>query len=324
MKRMDHLIVKLGVILSLMVWIAGCTGTGQNQSVSAPAKTKPAVDITEPAEPATKVFTDPTGREVEVPTHPQRIVSLEFTGYLSALGIKPVGTAPRFFNPPFLELMDGVEDIGYPPSLEKSLELEPDLIIAANYLTAEQLEAFEKIAPVVLLKWSETNNMNRLTALADLLDRHEEERAWLESYQQLVQQTKDRLSDHIKPGETASVFYAWGTSINLLAPQVISTLFDDIGFQPTEKMKERLSQDKDFASETISREVVADYAADRIFIIAEQTFGTELVEEMQRSVLKTLPAFKEGKVYVLDPNWYSFEPVLLEWQLQNAIEVLTE
>lgn len=341
MNSMHQRLIKLGMalimLLGLAAVMAGCGGA-EAPKQSAPASNEPAGQATHTGtnsealpqaetgddQAATQFFTDATGRVVEVPAVPERIASLEFTGYLWALGITPVGTAPRFFNPPFDAFMDGVADLGYPANLEKLAELDPDLIIAADYLTAEQVEAYEKIAPVVLLAWSETNNLNRLTMLANLLNRHEEEQQWLASYQGLVQETRDKLSSVMEPGETASVFYAWGTSINLLAPQVISTLFDDIGFEPTERMKERLSAEPGFASETISQEVLPEYAADRMFIIAEGELGKSLLEELKGSVLKTLPAFQEGKVYLLHPNWYSFEPGLLEWQLHNAVEVLTE
>ncbi|MFC7151088.1 ABC transporter substrate-binding protein [Cohnella cellulosilytica] len=322
----------------MLLWIAGCGGTNAGSGSSAPSEKPPVATVAAPpaespsgsgAEPmedpaAVRIFTDAIDRQVEVPVKPERIVSLEFTGYLHALGVKPVATSPRFFLPPFAEFMEGAEDLGYPANLEKLAGIEPDLIIAPDYVTQDQMDAFEKIAPVVLLKWSETNNLNRLTMLADLLDRHDEERQWLDSYKRLAEQTREKLRDYVKPGESAAVFYAWSTSINVLAPQVISTLYDDIGFEPTEKMKQRLAAEPDFASETISKELLSDYAADRMFFIAEGELGKELLADLKKNVLSTVPAFREDKVYVLDPNWYSFEPTLLEWQLNNAVEVLAE
>ncbi|MBD2848296.1 ABC transporter substrate-binding protein [Paenibacillus sp. IB182496] len=315
------------VLLALLLIAAGCShvdSDGLSRSTIDTAPVEPATRAGNNDEPVSqlRIFTDSTGREVEVPVDPQRIIALEYTGYLHVLGVKPIATAPRFFKSPFLELMDGVENIGYPADLEKMLALEPELIIAADYLTPEQVESYSKIAPVVLLKWVETDNLNRLEAVAELLDRHKQADAWLASYQQLVQDTRDSLADTIAPGETASIFYAWGTSVNLLAPQVISTLYADIGFEPSEKMKARMEANPEFAAETISREIIGEYAADRMFIIAEGALGEELIEELKHSVLQTLPAFKEDRVYALDPNWYSFEPVLMEWQLRDIVKVL--
>ncbi len=332
MKFFKHIMLLLLISICMMLVITGCGGATSNydnghkaeETALETSNTEQKNSLSTPdGFSEVKKFIDSTGREIEVPVHPQKIASFEFTGYLIALGVKPVATSPRFLKEPFLEFVEGAEDLGYPASLEKLLEVDPDLIIAPDYLTPEQVEAYEKIAPVVLLKWSETNNLNRLTALADLLDRQDEEKQWLKSYEKLVEETRERLTTFLQPGETATVFYAWGNTINLLAPQVISTLFDDVGFEPSERMKQRLDKDKDFASETISKEGVIEYAADRMFFIAEGELGESLLKELQEGVLKTLPAVQEGKMYLLDPNWYSFEPVLLEWQLNDAVDILT-
>lgn len=320
--------VLLSGLLLLALILPACGKSKPNEPGEAAASGLPtASSVSSPApgndKPAARQVTDSAGRQVEIPANPQRIASLEFTGYLWALGVKPVGTAPRYFVEPFKAEMEGVEDLGYPASPEKLIALDPDLIIAADYITPEQIQAYEKIAPLYLVSWSESDSFKRLSTLAELLDRQAAEEKWLQEYNGLVEKTRSQLAPYMEEGETASVFYTWGDTIRVLAPGVIPTLFSGIGFEPADKMKQLLSADPDYAGDNISQEVFPEYTADRIFIISADNKGQELADNLKKGGAGSLPAFRNNKVYLLNANWYSYEPLLLEWQLEDAVKVLT-
>ncbi|KZE48843.1 hypothetical protein AV540_16410 [Brevibacillus parabrevis] len=101
-----------------------------------------------------------TSGEVTIPKNPKRVIVLadSYAGYFLALGIKPVGLSEFALNHPFYAgKVDGIENIGGygddSNSLEKLLELKPDVIIALD--NAKNLENIQKIAPTVAIKYGE-------------------------------------------------------------------------------------------------------------------------------------------------------------------------
>jgi len=109
---------------------------------------------------------DDFGREVLIPHEPKRIVSTapSITETLFALGLgdRVVGVTRYCNYPPEVLERIGKGEItvigGYTdPSLEKILELEPDLVIGHNLLKPEFVEKIEDAGiPIVVVKTSET------------------------------------------------------------------------------------------------------------------------------------------------------------------------
>ncbi len=109
---------------------------------------------------------DDFGREVLIPHEPKRIVSTapSITETLFALGLgdRVVGVTRYCNYPPEVLEKIGKGEItvigGYTdPSLEKILELEPDLVIGHNLLKPEFVEKIEDAGiPIVVVKTSET------------------------------------------------------------------------------------------------------------------------------------------------------------------------
>lgn len=128
-------------------------------------------------------FTDDTGRTVEIPVAPQRIVSLqdlEITIPLLELGVTPVGSHGRTTaeGTPFIRssaVLTGVDfdnsDIAFvgnlPADVEAVAALEPDLIITTPWQTApvEQLAA---IAPTIVLDSTTREEFSIYDVLADI------------------------------------------------------------------------------------------------------------------------------------------------------------
>lgn len=114
----------------------------------------------------TRSFTDDTGRVVEIPTKPLRIVSLHdlsLTIPLIELGVFPIGSHGRTTpdNVPFIrssKVLTGVDfdnsDIKFvgnlPADVEAVAALEPDLILTTAWQTAD-VSQLQAIAPTVVL-----------------------------------------------------------------------------------------------------------------------------------------------------------------------------
>lgn len=117
----------------------------------------------------TRSITDLTGRTVEIPAHPMRIVSLHdlsITIPLIELGVPPIGSHGRTTadGKPFIRasaVLTGVDfdnsEIKFvgnlPADIEAISALEPDLIITTEWQTAP-VGQLEKIAPVVVIDTS--------------------------------------------------------------------------------------------------------------------------------------------------------------------------
>ncbi|HWJ87463.1 MAG TPA: ABC transporter substrate-binding protein [Pelagibacterium sp.] len=114
----------------------------------------------------TRSFTDDAGRTVEVPSHPQRIVTLHdssLTTPLIELGIMPVGAFSRSGEDgPYMRgaatltgvtfANSGIVDVGGSPAdLEAIAALEPDLIITAAFQQTP-LDQLQSIAPTVVVE----------------------------------------------------------------------------------------------------------------------------------------------------------------------------
>lgn len=103
------------------------------------------------AEAETRIYTDTTGREVEIPNKPKRVVTTYYLDAMIALGEKPVGASTHVLDNNHLgEKQEGVADVGTPVNIEKVLEVNPDLMITMN---PDEVEQLSKIAPTVVIEF---------------------------------------------------------------------------------------------------------------------------------------------------------------------------
>lgn len=124
---------------------------GSNTAVSTSSSPEVSDNSTKEAATTTRSYTDYIGHTVEIPVTPQRVVfSGETYGDLLALGVQAVGYPLSMGEGQvFEEQLQGVEDVGFPINLEKTLELQPDLIIYAGTDEAD-FEQLSKIAPTII------------------------------------------------------------------------------------------------------------------------------------------------------------------------------
>ncbi|ASA19427.1 ABC transporter substrate-binding protein [Paenibacillus donghaensis] len=289
------------------------------------ATTDPAAGNNTTAGAETRSYTDYMNHTVQIPTAPKRIVFVgETYGDLLALGLQAVGTATMMTaNQIYEDQLQGVEDVGFPINLEKTLTLQPDLIIYADTDEAD-FEALSKIAPTVIFN-TFAPLKERMQKLGDITGTTKEAEAWLADYTIKEAAMWAQLkSSGMKPGETASVFtYYPGDRLFVMAITGLSqVLYEENGFKPTPGVQAVLDQNKGFAE--ISLEVLSDYAGDRIFILNpthdEAKASTDQL--LKTEIWKNLPAVKNGQVYFQDIEKTSADATTRLWLLQRLPELL--
>lgn len=331
MQRMAKAIATIFAILWVGSLLAACgagseapeSGKGGEQNASAPKEAAP-------AQPATRVVQDALGREVTIPAKPQRIISHYFPAETAALGASVVGTnfltANQILTP---EQLKGIEDIGgqgVNPSLEKIVSLNPDLILAPDFLEQNAIDALAKIAPTVAVSYT-IDAFARLRQLGEIVGKASEAEQWVASYKKKAQQKREQLKPYMKPGETATAFivhqdrklYVYGTQ------RLGSTMYDALGFVRPEKAIKLFESNKEALWQTISAETLPDYAGDRVFIVVNEANPDikKAADELLASpVWKNLPAVKNGKAYVVGTKWAFYDPLTLDWLLEEMPKLL--
>ena len=126
--------------------ITGCSAEDNSTTQATESSSNEAGGEDSAAQGDTRTVTDYEGNEVEVPSDPQRVVTLHFaaTEALVDLGLAPVGQggytegllpsekAKDIENVPQVSEREGIE-------LEAIAALEPDLILVPNYVEAVDL-----------------------------------------------------------------------------------------------------------------------------------------------------------------------------------------
>ena len=159
MKQLTR-ILTLSLIVLTLVGLAACqpaatpTPAPPTPTSPPPAATPTPIPSTPTPAPYPMTVTDMAGREVTIPSEPQRIVSLapSITEILYALGLGDrVAGVTEFCNyPPEATQkpkVGGFSDV----SMEKLLEAQPDLVLAASIHMAQVLPELEKLGLTVMV-----------------------------------------------------------------------------------------------------------------------------------------------------------------------------
>lgn len=314
MNRQTRTGMLLSILLSLTLLLSACsTGVASNSSgdasgsnsTSSSTKTVTAENQSKSSEP--RIISTVKG-DITIPAEPKRIVVDLYLGSLIALGIKPVGTPEmNLKNPYFIKSLEGVQNIGeYETiSLEKVLELEPDLIVTGN---PDLFDSFSKIAPTLVVPYGELKNTHEEIAyFGEVLNKEKESEAWLTDYDARIADAKKRVGEAIDPQAEVSVmqFYdkaplAFGDNFGRGGQAVYSAL----GLNPPADKKEILMKDQ---LVEVSSEAIPEFAGDYIILTAD---NLTLEELKSKPVWSSLDAVKNDRVFIWSPDrsWY-FDPI---------------
>lgn len=173
---------------------AATPAAGADDSKVATETTETTTAVEETNEGETRIFKDWTGHEVEIPVNPKRVIYHgEVTGDLLALGVVPVGIL-RQEGTVFDDQVAQAEDVGFPISVEKALDLNPDLIIFSNSDKA-QYDQIAKVAPTVTFD-SFGLIEDRMRILGDLLNKKQEAEDWITAHQKATEEMWTQLHEN--------------------------------------------------------------------------------------------------------------------------------
>ncbi|MCM3337734.1 AraC family transcriptional regulator [Paenibacillus sp. MER TA 81-3] len=323
------------LLLCLALLLNACSGGASNTSTSTGGERSPSNSVSAPQSSAqsnsgqtsdnlqTKVVSTING-EIDIPVNPKRIVADQYLGSFIALGITPIGTPGLHRkNPYFAEALKDVEDIGdVNGSLEKVIELQPDLIVTGATPDQSRYEQLSIIAPTVSVPYGELKNAHEeLTYFGKLLGKEKEAEAWLAEYDRRIAAARESVGKAVPSDATFSIFeltnkstYVYGDNFGRGGQAVYQAL----GFKPPAHIAAEIF-DKQWAE--LSNELLPRYAGDYIIL----TSNDRTLEDIKADpIWATLDAVKNNRVYVWkeERSWY-FDPIAVLSQTEEIAAWLT-
>lgn len=324
MKKMKWLWIPL---LTLSLLVSACGGQGAATEPTAAqgtagedADTADAANAEEPvAEPSasgTITYQSENG-PIEVPANPQRVVVLSsFTGNVLALGVNLVGVDVwSKSNPRFQEALKDVEEVT-DESLEKIIELEPDLIVGLSNI--KNVDKLSQIAPTVTFTYGKVDYLTQHLEIGKLLNKEGEAQAWIDDFKARAQQAGVDIKAKIGENATVSVVESYEKELYVYGDKWgrgTEILYQEMKLGMPEKVKETALQAGYYA---LSPEVLPDFAGDYMILSSFEGADNSF---METDTFKNIPAVKNGRVYEVSGNEFLFnDPLSLEYQLQFFID----
>jgi len=196
----------LPIILMLsVIMISACgNNASKNSSSASPISSEPASAAPETSAKTEKVTYPSELGPVDVPANPQRIVALTNAPNVLSLGGTLVGVDEwTKKNPLFAEKLKEVEVVS-DDSLEKIIELNPDLIIADA--SSKHIDKLKQIAPTVPYTWGKRDYLAQQIEIGKLLNKEQEAKAWVDDFSKRAKETGDEIKKKIGQNATVSVF----------------------------------------------------------------------------------------------------------------------
>ncbi|MFF9594183.1 ABC transporter substrate-binding protein [Streptomyces sp. NPDC014646] len=264
----------------------------------------------ESAASATRTVKDATGRAVEVPADPKRIVTLtqEDLDAVLALGLKPVGiTNGQGLDKPPAYLADkvrGIDVVGnlLQPVMDKVVAAKPDLILAGDMQDEQVLKQLREITPATLVTTAPTddwklslrgigNAVNKLGAANEVITEHEN----------AARAAGEKLGAN-KGAEVSIVRWNPDGPSWMENKQFASGIALEMG------LKRPKAQNKDGNAHTpsLSLEKINEIDGDWLFLSTLTSDGEKALEEVEtKPAYKELKAVRTGHAVTVDGSVWS-------------------
>ncbi|WP_019908634.1 iron-hydroxamate ABC transporter substrate-binding protein [Paenibacillus sp. HW567] len=298
------------LVLILGIALSACGGNGAKDAST--ASSPPAAASSEP-ESGTFTYQSENG-PVEVPKNPQRVVVLTrfLTGNVMALGVPVVGVDEMSkTNPRFEEKLKDVEAVS-DESVEKIIELQPDLIIGLSDI--KNIDKFKQIAPTVTYTYNKVDYLTQQLEVGKLLNKEKEAQAWVDEFKVRTQKAGEEIRAKIGENATVSVIETFNKQLYVYGYNFgrgTELLYGDFKLGMPEKVKEGTKTDGYVA---LSTEVLKDYMGDYIIFSKNADEDNSF---QNTEIYKSIPAVKNNRVFEADAKAFYFnDPLSLEYQLE--------
>ncbi|MDH4619376.1 iron-hydroxamate ABC transporter substrate-binding protein [Brevibacillus sp. AY1] len=254
---------------------------------------------------------------IEVPAHPQRVIVLSsFTGNFMALDVPLVGVDSwSKMNPRFAEKLKQVEEVS-DESLEKIIELDPDLIIGLS--TIKNIDKLSQIAPTVTYTYDKVDYLTQHLELGKLVNKEKEAQAWIDDFKQRAKKAGEDIKAKIGADSTVSVIESFDKQLYVFGDnwgRGTEILYQEMKLKMPEKVKEMALKEGYYA---LSAEVLPEFSGDYV-VFSKNSKADNSFQETE--TYKSIPAVKNNRVIEVNANEFYFnDPLTLDYQL----EVFTE
>ncbi|PAB56507.1 iron-hydroxamate ABC transporter substrate-binding protein [Anaeromicrobium sediminis] len=250
---------------------------------------------------------------IEVPAEPQRIVDLtcHTSGSVMALGGNIVGVDKYSkMNPLFEKYSKDAVEVS-DESLEKIIELEPDLIIASS--TSNSIDKLKKIAPTVTYTFGKVDYLTSFLEIGKLLNKEKEAQAWIDDFKIRAQRAGEEIKSKIGADATISVIEGYEKQLYVFGDnwcRGTEILYEEMKLKMPEKVKEMALKDGYYA---LSPEVLPEFVGDYLIFSKNLDADNSFTET---DTYKNLPAVKNNRVFEVNAKQFYFNDALtLEYQL---------
>lgn len=253
---------------------------------------------------------------VEVPADPQRVIVLStYAGNVMALNVNLIGVDSwSKMNPRFEEQLKDVEEVS-DESLEKIIELEPDLIIGLS--TINNVNKLQEIAPTVTFTYGKVDYLTQHLEIGKLLNKEKEAQAWIDDFKQRAQQAGEDIKAKIGADATVSVIENFDKQIYVFGDnwgRGTEILYQEMKLTMPEKVKEMALKDGYYA---LSLEVLPEYAGDYLIFSKNPDTDNSFQET---DTFKNIPAVKNNQVFEVNAKEFYFNDAMtLDYQLEFFI-----
>jgi len=268
--------------------------------------------------PWARLLTDETGRRVDVPSHPDRLVSLapSITETLYALGLgdRLVGDTDYCDYPPEAKQKPHVGAV-LNPSIEKIVALKPDLVLgspeANRRETADQLDRLG-IPVYGLAAHSVDDTLRSIEDLGQVLDRGTEARALVETLRGRIEAVQKRVAGLPRP---KVLFVVWYRPLITAGPHsFVADVIQRAGGVS-------ISEDVQGEWPRLALEEVLHRDPDTILFPRSESFSPALDEFERLPGWKELRAVKDHRMYLVSETIIHPSPRLID-ALEEVAHIL--
>lgn len=254
---------------------------------------------------------------IEVPANPQRVIVLSsYAGNVMALNVNLVGVDSwSKMNPRFADQLKDVEEVS-DESLEKIIELDPDLIIGLSNIN--NVNKLQEIVPTVTFTYGKVDYLTQHLEIGKLLNKEKEAQAWVDDFKQRAQQAGEDIKAKIGADATVSVIENFDKQIYVFGDnwgRGTEILYQEMKLAMPEKVKEMALKDGYYA---LSLEVLPEYAGDYLIVSKNPDTDNSF---METDTYKNMPAVRNKHVFEANAKEFYFnDPVTLDYQLEFFID----
>ncbi|MFH9478220.1 ABC transporter substrate-binding protein [Streptomyces anulatus] len=279
---------------------------------------------------ATRTVKDATGKAVEIPAEPKRIVTLtqEDLDAVLALDIKPVGiTNGQGLDKPPAYLADKVEGIDVvgnllQPVMDKVVAAKPDLILAGDMQDEQVLKQLREITPATLVTMAPTDDWKLFfRGVGNAVNKLDDANKFITGHEAAAKAAGEKLGAN-KGAEVSIVRWNPDGPSWMENKQFASGVALEMG------LKRPASQNKDGNAHTpsLSLEKIDEIDGDWLFLSTLTSDGEKALKDVQsKPAYKELGAVKDGHAVTVDGSVWSTRggPLAADAVLNDYVEALS-